>query len=144
MYGPETVHTFKILPIMSIVLSLYPSVCAYGNSTGISITSVCSSSVRHHLAVGLSNGDVKVFVRESPEKEDSPNTLAQTKVTAIMSLLDYPIGKQSALTILLFQIHYNMHCFFGMHLNFTHIQFIAHWCTLIVNWLTTYRFTVFL
>ena len=82
----ETVHTFKILPTMTILLSLYHSVCAYGNSTGISITSVCSSSVRHHLAVGLSNGDVEVFVGESPEKEDSPNTLAQTKVTANVSV----------------------------------------------------------
>ena len=41
---------------------------------------MCSSSVRHHLAVGLSNGDVKVFVEESPEREASPYTFAQTKV----------------------------------------------------------------
>ena len=45
-----------------------------------SVTAMCCSPVRHHLAVGLKNGQVKVFMGDPSQSTPVPFTIPDTKV----------------------------------------------------------------
>ena len=49
-------------------------------TTDDSVTTMCCSPVRHHLATGLKNGEVKVFMGEPCQSAVAPYTITDTKV----------------------------------------------------------------
>ena len=51
-----------------------------------SVTAMCCSPVRHHLAVGLKSGKVKIFVGDPSQSAPVPFTIPDTKVPIVQSV----------------------------------------------------------